>query len=360
MKLLIEQGELNSDLDADFHDLLNVNEMIPAPINVVIEGDPRLADARHPLLGSVINESVADDAAIVQSKLNLNGGIPAGWLGTTAGKAAQGDLAEYVAHKSQPNGYASLNSSGKVPVAELPLGAGAGTITSIGITMPAQFNVTGSPVTSAGVITIAWVNVPDGSWFGNSSGSSAAPVFSTSPIPVSLVPGLDAAKIVSGSLDPARLPLAVGVGVSHAAGTVPDPGATGSAFDYLARDMTFKPIPVFGPGYQPKVSDPLLTINTGPEPYIVEIHSLVDGASLFYSIDSSSGGFQPIEDGSQIQLFSGHVVYAYGALAGYTNSNIVNMPAPSVPPTEAVVTGDPGNPSEFVLGDDSAVVTVGP
>jgi hypothetical protein len=301
---------------------------------------------------------VANAAAIVQSKLNFNGDIPPSWLGTTSGDAAQGDLAEYHFNKDQPNGYASLDATGKIPLSELPSGA-SGTITSIGLTMPGTFSVAGSPVTTIGTIAVSWVSVPDGSWLGNASGVSAAPTFSTAPIPISLIPSLNASQVTSGVFDVARIPLAVGVGVSHAPGAAPDPGATGNALDYLGRDMAYHPVPSFGPGYQPVVPSPILTISSGSGPFTVTVVSPLAGVSMFYAINNpASANFVPVPGSGLITLQLGQTAYCYSAKAGYTNSPVVFIHAPSAPPGELVTVGDLLD--EVVLGDDSLSVTVGP
>ena len=358
MKPLLENAELVSDLDCNFFDLLNVGELIPVPPGLVVDTDPRLTDARRPLDGSVTDLSVNTNAGIVQSKLNLNGTIPPNWLGTTFDTAARGSLAEYFSNKAQPNGYASLDGTGKVPVSQLPPGAGSGTITSIGLSMPPHFSITGSPVTASGVIAVSWVNIAAVSWFGNANASALPPSFNINPLPVALIPSLATNKIVSGVFDPALLPIAVGVGASHAPGAAPDPGATGSVFDYLARDMTYRQVPAFGPGYQPRVTDPIITISSfGTPPYTATIVDTLPDAVLFYSINNSSGGFQPVPTDGHVLVFTGQTVYAYAAKAGYTNSNIVSKQAPIAPPTEHVTTG---TPPEDVLGDDGLFVTVGP
>jgi hypothetical protein len=358
MTPLLENAAMVTNLDGRFNDLLNIGAVIPPPPDLVIEGDPRLSDARAPLPGSVTNVSVAATAAIVQSKLDLNGDIPISWLGTTSGDAAQGDLAEYHFNKDQPNGYASLDGTGHLPVSELPLGGGTGTITSIGLTMPGTFGVTGSPVTASGIISVSWNAVPDGSWFGNSTGSSAAPAFNTAPIPLSLVPNLDASQVTSGVFAAARIPLAVGVGAGHAPGAAPDPGATGSELDYLGRDMTYHPVPSFGPGYQPVVPSPVLAINTGPPPYLVSVISSLEGVSMFYAINHPiPGAFSPVPDDGIIELQLGQRAYCYSAKAGYTNSPLVYIDAP-VAPRRTRYRGDLFN--AIVTGDDSQSVTVGP
>src|SRR4030095_11876313 len=113
MIFTLDNGLLESDLDCRDFDLNNVGFVDPVPPNLVSSDDPRLSDARNPLPGSVTNASVALNAGILQEKLNLNGNIPTAWLGTTSTTAARGDLAEYLAHKAQPNGYAPLDGAGK-------------------------------------------------------------------------------------------------------------------------------------------------------------------------------------------------------------------------------------------------------
>ena len=353
---LLENGQLITDLECNYKNLLHVGGLFPVPYPLVSTSDPRLTDARNPLPGSVFDSSVSGTAGIVQSKLNLNGLIPGVWMGTTSLTAAQGNLVEYFTNKALPNGYASLDGTGKVPVSQLPVGAGGGTITSIGLSMPAMFTVTGSPVTVSGTLGVAWNSVSGSSWFGNATGGSAVPTFNTLPLPLSLIPSLPASQVSSGVFAFSRLPLAVGVGSSHAPGAAPDPGASGSPFDYLGRDMAYHTIPQFGPSYQPVVPNPSFSITVGPPPYIVSITDPLPGTSLFYSIGSPVTGFQPVPTSGQISIANAQTVYAYGAMAGYTNSPVVKITSPMAPPTELVI-GDDALP---ITGDDGLNVTVGP
>jgi hypothetical protein len=326
MIFALENGLLQSDLDAANFDLLNLGIIDPVPTNLVENDDPRLSDARAPLPGSVVNASVSNTAAIQQSKLNLNGAIPAAWLGITSTTAARGDLAEYKSKKGQPSGYAPLDGSGKVPATYLPTGVGTGTVTSVGITMPAEFTVTGSPVTSTGTIAIGWAAIPALSWFGNDGASPAVPAFRTTPLPVSVIPGLDASKISSGVLAAARLPVAIGLGLTHAPGAAPDPGdGSGGALatDYLARDMTYKPKPTIGPTYQPTVPNPAITpVATDVIGKVMSITDSLAGTSLFYSTTSGTTGFAAYT--SPVSIALGSTIWAYGAKLGYNNSSVVS------------------------------------
>lgn len=82
--------------------------------------------------------------------------------------------------------------------------AGAGTVTSVALAAPAQFSVTGSPITGAGTLTLAWASQSANQVFaGPSSGGAAAPTFRS--LVADDIPSLDAAKITAGTLATARL-----------------------------------------------------------------------------------------------------------------------------------------------------------
>lgn len=329
MTPLLDSAVLATDLDAQGFAILNLGLIDPPPPNLVSSDDPRLDDPREPAPGSVTDASVAAGAGIVQSKLNLNGEIPSDWLGTLSNTAARGDLAEYLSNKNQPNGYVGLDGSGKVSSSQLPPTAGFGTVSSVDLTMPAEFSVTGGPVTGAGTLAVTWADVSDLSWFGNKEGAPGPPQFYTDPFPASLIPDLSSSQITSGVFDPALLPVAIGLGSSHAPGAVPDPGdGSGGALatDYLARDMTYKPRPTIGPTYQPTIPDPTLGASTNPTGAVkVSPSSTVPGAVFFYSLVSSSTAFQEFPDSGYVSLPSGDEIWVYAAHSGYNNSNVVNM-----------------------------------
>lgn len=77
-------------------------------------------------------------------------------------------------------------------------GGGSGTVTSVGLALPAQFAVSGSPVTSSGTLTGAWATQSANLIF---AGPAVAPA--SSPAFRSLVsgdiPSLDASKIATGT-----------------------------------------------------------------------------------------------------------------------------------------------------------------
>ena len=342
MVFSIENGIMVTDLDAQSHNLKNVTALSPLPAGIASSTDPRLSDARTPLAGSVVDSSVATTAAIQQSKLALTGSIPTPWLGTTATTAAQGNLAEYVANKGVAGGYASLDGTGKLPSAQLPATAGAGTVTSVALTLPSHFAVTGSPITASGTLTAAWNSVAAGSWFGNPSGAAAAPSFQATPLPVATIPSLDASKITTGIIATARLPASVGLGASSASGLVPNPGPTGGgalATDYLARDMSYKAIPVLPASYQPTLATPALSSPTGgltgPQSVIASSASVITSGSItyFYSLSSSGGSstgpFAEYPSSGSVSVPPLQTVWVYVAKAGWTNSAIASYTNPN-------------------------------
>lgn len=72
--------------------------------------------------------------------------------------------------------------------------AGTGTVTSVALSLPAQFSVTGSPVTSSGTLTAAWANQASSLVFaGPVSGASAVPAFRA--LVAGDIPTLTASKI---------------------------------------------------------------------------------------------------------------------------------------------------------------------
>lgn len=82
-------------------------------------------------------------------------------------------------------------------------GAGGGTVTSVAVAAPAIFNVTGSPVTSAGTISLALASQSAGLVFASPSGGAGTPTFRV--LVEGDIPGLSAAKITSGTFAAARI-----------------------------------------------------------------------------------------------------------------------------------------------------------
>jgi len=85
-------------------------------------------------------------------------------------------------------------------------GAGSGTVTSVALSAPAQFSVSGSPVTSSGTLAIDWANTtPNTVLAGPETGSDAPPTLRG--LVAADIPSLDAAKITSGIFSASQIPL---------------------------------------------------------------------------------------------------------------------------------------------------------
>jgi hypothetical protein len=83
------------------------------------------------------------------------------------------------------------------------LDTSAGTVSSVALSLPGMFTVSGSPITSTGTLTATLASQSAGLVFASPSGSSGAPTFRA--LTSSEIPSLDAAKITSGAFNTARL-----------------------------------------------------------------------------------------------------------------------------------------------------------
>ena len=102
------------------------------------------------------------------------------YLPDFVGDAGSGGLAGAVPAPS--SGYAAagyfLAATGAWAVPAGSGGGGGGTVTSVTVTMPAEFTVSGSPITSAGTIAVGLATEPANEvWAGPTSGSAAVPTF---------------------------------------------------------------------------------------------------------------------------------------------------------------------------------------
>jgi hypothetical protein len=74
------------------------------------------------------------------------------------------------------SGAAATPGFRSIAAADLP--SGTGTVTSVSLSMPGEFSIAGSPVTTSGTLTVTKANETANTvWAGPSSGGSAAPAF---------------------------------------------------------------------------------------------------------------------------------------------------------------------------------------
>ena len=101
-------------------------------------------------------------------------------------------------------------------------GAAAGTVTSVGLSLPALFTVTGSPVTGSGTLTGAFASQTANYFLAAPNGAAGAPSMR--------------------AIVPADIPVFVASGVSAATGAVPSPGTTAGTTRYLREDATWQSV----------------------------------------------------------------------------------------------------------------------
>lgn len=127
---------------------------------------------------------------IPAAKSNALGGIKTGYTQNAKNYPVQLD--------SGDNAYVSVPWEGGGG------GGGAGTVTSVGMTVPTGFSVTGSPVTTSGTLAVSLDSQAKNKVL--ASPTSAAGVPSFRELDASDIPNLDASKINAGTLDAARIP----------------------------------------------------------------------------------------------------------------------------------------------------------
>ena len=122
------------------------------------------------LTGGIVNADVSASAAIAYSKLALTGAL------------VNADLTNATLTFSK---WASNScTASQVPQFDglawgcATLGAGTGTVTSVGLSLPAIFNVSGSPVTTSDTLAVTLATETANTvWAGPTTGAAAAPTF---------------------------------------------------------------------------------------------------------------------------------------------------------------------------------------
>jgi hypothetical protein len=82
------------------------------------------------------------------------------------------------------------------------LGSSTGTVSNVGLSLPAELTLTGGPITSSGTISGSWASQSAATVFAAPSGSAGAPSFRA--LASTDLPNIDTAKISTGTLSIAR------------------------------------------------------------------------------------------------------------------------------------------------------------
>lgn len=137
---------------------------------VDVDVSPTAAIARSKIANGTPSHIVVNDGAGVLSSTPLLD-IPRGGTGATSANAALNNLLP----PQTGNANFVLTTDGSNS-SWLP--AGNGTVTSVGLTLPSIFSVTGSPVTTSGTLAASLATQSVGSvWAGPATGPAAAPSF---------------------------------------------------------------------------------------------------------------------------------------------------------------------------------------
>jgi hypothetical protein len=116
------------------------------------------------------------------------------------------DIGAAAASHTHPNANSTvagfMSAADFSKLAGIAAGAQPGTVTSVGLSLPSIFSVSGSPVTASGTLTASLASQTAATVFAAPSGSAGTPSFRA--LVAADIPSLDVSKITSGTLSVAR------------------------------------------------------------------------------------------------------------------------------------------------------------
>lgn len=238
---------------------------VPAPVaGDAAAGKFLKADATWDVPSGTSTGTVTSVNATVPAELSVSG-VPITTSGTIA--ITKANESANTVWAGPTTGAAAQPTFRALVTADMP--AGTGTVTSVGLTVPTEFSVSGSPVTGSGTLAVTKANESANTvWAGPTSGGAAAPTFRA--LVAADIPGgtgtvtsiATTAPITGGTITTTGtigISDFVASGASHASGAVPDPGSTAGTTKFLCEDATFKTVPSTAGGALTQIAQVITT-----------------------------------------------------------------------------------------------------
>ena len=196
-KLALTASVVNADIASGAAIVYSKLSLGASILNSDINAAAAIAYSKLALTNSIVNADISSGAAIVYSKLSLTGGLVNTDINAAAaiaysklaltGSVVNGDLtnATLLFAKWASNSCTNLqvpqyNGSSWVckTLLSTDISGGVGTVASVGLSLPAIFTVSNSPVTTTGTLTATLATqTANLVWAGPASGAAAAPTF---------------------------------------------------------------------------------------------------------------------------------------------------------------------------------------
>jgi len=173
--------------------------------------------------------SAAVGAVVLGGTLGIANGGTNGAAVPTAGAVPYGTGTAYAFNAVGTSGQVLTSAGAGTPTWTTPT---TGTVTSVGLSLPAEFTVSNSPVTSSGTLTAVWASETAKYFFAAPNAANGTPSFRAivaSDIPaLAYAPQTSGTSILYGNGTGGFSNVTIGSGISFAAGTLSATGSGGT------------------------------------------------------------------------------------------------------------------------------------
>lgn len=173
--------------------------------------------------------SAAVGAVVLGGTLKIANGGTNGTAVPTAGAVPYGTGTAYAFNAVGTSGQVLTSAGAGTPTWTTPT---TGTVTSVGLSLPAEFTVSNSPVTSSGTLTAVWASETAKYFFAAPNAANGTPSFRAivaSDIPaLAYAPQTSGTSILYGNGTGGFSNVTIGSGISFAAGTLSATGSGGT------------------------------------------------------------------------------------------------------------------------------------